>query len=612
MAEETRFLDPGPRPAFGADFHVISPLGRIGDGLVYSARDGLKQARLREYAPPGVTARAADGTLEPADPRFAEAWRDGAARFIELGRQLSRIVHPGVAPIWQAEAGPKGDAWWIGAPAGTPIAGALSGGPARAPEAVLRFAQELAAALAEVHARGLVHLDIGPDTVSVTGGHVQLADFTVDNRGFMPLLQSPDGLVRPGFSPIELYDGSRAEPLGPPADIYAASALVYTLITGRPPAPWQERFRDPSVSQLADRPDYAPALIAAVRQGLAIEPEDRPRDGTEWLAAISGTPITRAAPPASASLPVELVKEIAASAPRAMEGARVVSATPLPAAPVHPAPAGAPPPYLPPQRTGSSVLLPLLIAALVLLALGVGGLFAWQQGWFDGGDDPAANTARPKAPVTKQETRPAEPGAARIEVGGTVSGQLTRRDRRRESGQFEDRFTLAGRAGQRLEFRLGSTDFDPLLTVTGPGFNAFNDDDVENGTVDSRLLVTLPRDGTYTISVSSYAAGAVGNYVLEVAQPRIEASITTPALLSGRWRRSDDAQCADPALIQVEGTGFDYAYGDVEVKGQVLDGIGQTIRVRIEDGPDAGSEARFVMAEDGGSFTIDGETWLRC
>jgi serine/threonine protein kinase len=90
--------------------------------------------------------------------------------------------------------------------------------------AILKLAGELANALAQVHARGLTHLDIAPDTVSLASGRLELTDFAVDNRPFMPLLESQHGLVRPGYSPIEHHDASMAEPLAAPADVYAASA----------------------------------------------------------------------------------------------------------------------------------------------------------------------------------------------------------------------------------------------------------------------------------------------------------------------------------------------------------------------------------------------------
>lgn len=612
MSDETSFLAPGPLPHLGADFHIISPLGRIGDGLVYTAREELRQARLREYAPPGLVARGPDVLLRPRDPRFEPAWREGIARFLEQGARLAQIAHPGVVQAWRPAGSAGGDApagFLVTAPAGEPLGAALARGLPLSPAGIVRIASELAAALAEIHARGLTHLDISPDTVSIASGRVQLTDFGVDDRGLMPLLQSQAGLVRPGFSPIEMYDGNRAEPLGPPADIYAASALIFALVTGRPPAPWQERWRDPASAQLSDREAYPPAFIEAVQRGLAIEPDERFRDGTEWLAALSGSAIGRsAAPHGPAPAPARTGSSVVA--PTAGNWTPVVTPVPAPVSPRAQPPAAPPLPPVAPGRSGG--LLPLLVIGLILLALAVGGLYAYQQGWFSpAADDPAENGSQRRTERSKEQPR--EEGALpAIQLGGTVSGQLTRRDRRRPSGQYQDSFAFAGRAGQRVELRLGSADFDPLLGMTGPGFSASNDDDAEAGTTNSRLSATLPRTGSYTITVSSYAGGQTGNYVLEVAEPRAGTSIVTPAMLAGRWRRASDIGCTDPAEIVIDGPDLEYTYRDLTTGGRILDGIGRTIRVQMEEGPDSGGEAAFLMAEDGGSFSTGSETWLRC
>jgi hypothetical protein len=65
---------------------------------------------------------------------------------------------------------------------------------------------------------------------------------------------------------------------------------------------------------------------------------------------------------------------------------------------------------------------------------------------------------------------------------------------------------------------MSSTEFDPYLQISGPnGFSAFNDDDADReGSHDSRLIVTLPADGAYTIGATSYQSGESGRYRLSV------------------------------------------------------------------------------------------------
>jgi len=103
-----------------------------------------------------------------------------------------------------------------------------------------------------------------------------------------------------------------------------------------------------------------------------------------------------------------------------------------------------------------------------------------------------------------------------ITVGETRDGRLGQGARQLDSGEYVNTFTLRGRRGQKLDLGLSSQDFDPFVQINGPEeFSAFNDD-AEGGGHDSRLVVTLPTDGVYTIAATSYAAAESGRYRLTV------------------------------------------------------------------------------------------------
>ena len=116
----------------------------------------------------------------------------------------------------------------------------------------------------------------------------------------------------------------------------------------------------------------------------------------------------------------------------------------------------------------------------------------------------------PRPAVAQNAT---ETGSLRL--GESREGRLSASDRRLDSGEYINSFVFDGRRGQRLDLRLTSGAFDPYLAISGPGdFSAFNDDD--DGETDSRLRVTLPADGPYRITATSYAAGETGPYRLSV------------------------------------------------------------------------------------------------
>jgi hypothetical protein len=127
----------------------------------------------------------------------------------------------------------------------------------------------------------------------------------------------------------------------------------------------------------------------------------------------------------------------------------------------------------------------------------------------------APGSGRGERPAYTPSDRPVD-GA--ITVGQAVTGDLGGGDRRLDSGEFLDTYTLRGRRGQQLDLRLSSSAFDPYLAISGPGgLSEFNDDDPDGGgAFDSRLFVTLPADGEYRITATSYAAGEAGDYRLSV------------------------------------------------------------------------------------------------
>lgn len=482
-------LTPGPLPSFGGDLQVVSFVGRVGDGLIYRARVDGQDARLREYAPAGIVRRLPNGSLEPTDPAFTVAWEEAAARFLDQGRRLAQLDHYAVAAVRTA-AGSDSGIYTIGVPVGQPLSAALAAGLVLPPPLVLRFAADLADALAVLHARGITHLDIAPATVSIAAGWLELADFAVDNRAFVPLLGTQEELVRPGYSPIEQSDASMADPLGPPADIYAASAVLFRLITGRDPPRWEERWRDPAAAVPPHAPDYPPAFLAAVRKGMAIEPSDRFPDGAAWRDALALPPVNQTLREAA---------EPPAESPTAEPKTGV------------------------PARHW---LLPLLILAGVL-ALASLAYLAYTQRWFVSKPRPAATASKNGANAAIPPPPPPANEVPLIQLGRTASGRLEEGDRSRGSGQYEDLYGIDVAANEKVVIRLSSLDFDPLLTLTSPDVTLSNDDARED-TRDSRIVAVIPRGGRFFITVSSYDRGERGAYRLDVLRADDEAAADAP------------------------------------------------------------------------------------
>jgi hypothetical protein len=212
-----------------------------------------------------------------------------------------------------------------------------------------------------------------------------------------------------------------------------------------------------------------------------------------------------------------------------------------------------------------------------------------------------------------------------IRVGQSLDGRLGAGDRQLDSGEYINSYVLRGRRGQTLDLRLTSTAFDPYVAIDGPGdFSAFNDDDptVTDGR-NSRLVVTLPADGDYRITATSYASGEQGTYRLAVLDGAGAATPPSPAV-----RPSERASADGGITIGQTVSGSLDAGDDTLDSGEYVDNFrftgrrGQRVAVELtssafdaytilrtpsgdqqenDDARDGGHDSRLdtVLAEDG-------------
>ena len=201
-------------------YEILGELGRGGMGVVYQAR----QVRLnRAVALKMILAGQHAG---------AEA----AARFLAEAEAVAKLQHPNIVQIFHIDehAGhPYFEMEYVG---GGSLADRLDGTP-RPPREAARLVETLAGAMAEAHRQGVVHRDLKPGNILLTPeGVPKVADF-----GLAKLLNVESGLTRtdsvlgsPSYMAPEQAEGKTKE-VGPAADVYALGAILYELLTGRPP-----------------------------------------------------------------------------------------------------------------------------------------------------------------------------------------------------------------------------------------------------------------------------------------------------------------------------------------------------------------------------------------
>ena len=174
-------------------------------------------------------------------------------------------------------------------------------GPLAWPQ-VAALGRDIARALGELHARGVVHRDLKPANVLLDGrGGLRLADFGLarwreapsDLRTEAPLTATGDAFGTPIYmAPEQFVD---AKTTGPPADFYALGVILFEALTGQPPFrasrphALAQLHRDvPPPSLDAQAADAPPALRAVIEDLLEKEPEARPAAAVEVADRLAG------------------------------------------------------------------------------------------------------------------------------------------------------------------------------------------------------------------------------------------------------------------------------------------------------------------------------------
>ncbi|MCO4771759.1 MAG: serine/threonine protein kinase [Deltaproteobacteria bacterium] len=233
------------------DLEVGEEIGRGGMSTVYRARNtALDRPAAVKLLPESL----AD------DPAMV-------ARFRREAQLLAKVDHPAVVRVFGA--GSHEGVHWLEMELveGEPV---HARGPLAPGEAVA-VVQQLCAALDAAHEVGVVHRDVKPANVLIRpDGSVKLVDFGIaSSSAGRRLTRTGNAVGTPGFMAPEILSG--AEP-SKAMDVFAAGALLYTLMTGHPP---EGAFEPP------------PAHAEAIRRALAPEPSARFATAGEFAAALS-------------------------------------------------------------------------------------------------------------------------------------------------------------------------------------------------------------------------------------------------------------------------------------------------------------------------------------
>jgi WD40 repeat protein/tetratricopeptide (TPR) repeat protein len=156
-------------------------------------------------------------------------------RFLAEGEAVAQLQHPHIVQIY--EVGRQADLpfFCLEYVAGGTLAQRLQGGPLPPREAA-RLGETLARAVAYAHDRGLIHRDLKPGNVLLAAdGTPKITDFGLAKRVAAGGGLTATGAVlgTPSYMAPEQAEGKKD--VTPLCDVYALGALLYEMVTGRPP-----------------------------------------------------------------------------------------------------------------------------------------------------------------------------------------------------------------------------------------------------------------------------------------------------------------------------------------------------------------------------------------
>ena len=213
-------IDPLPDVPRVPGYEILGELGRGAMGVVYKARQvGLKRVVALKMILSG-----------------GHASRTEIVRFRTEAEAVARLQHPNIVQVFE-----------IGEHRGLPffslefvdggcLADRLVDQPLPLREAAL-LVKKLALAMACAHEAGIVHRDLKPANILMTkDAEPKITDF-----GLAKKLEEDSGATRagsimgtPSYMAPEQAEG-RPDLVGPHSDVYALGAILYDLLTGRPP-----------------------------------------------------------------------------------------------------------------------------------------------------------------------------------------------------------------------------------------------------------------------------------------------------------------------------------------------------------------------------------------
>ncbi|MDQ3297556.1 MAG: serine/threonine protein kinase, partial [Myxococcota bacterium] len=250
----------------GDDADRLAPGVKAGDYVVEQQLGAGAMGEVYAGIHPMIGKRVAIKVLKRSLASSAEA----AERFVREARAVNQVDHPNVIDVFAFGRLDDGRLYLVmDLVEGRSLRSVLQDGPLDVPTALDVLAQ-IAQALDAAHHRGVVHRDLKPDNVMISGSppKVHVLDFGIaklvaagaDAVGNGTLTGRGTWLGTPGYMAPEQWSADGA---GPASDLYALGVMAFELLAGKPP------FEAKTLPQMMEQHFRAPVPALSTRGAVA-------------------------------------------------------------------------------------------------------------------------------------------------------------------------------------------------------------------------------------------------------------------------------------------------------------------------------------------------------
>lgn len=281
MAQMAHILKPGT--VLNQKYTINGVLGEGGFGITYLAWDNNMQIRIaiKEFYPASLVARDTSSENQTQVYTITQShsgeFHQGLERFVREASTLAQFFNlPGIVSVKDFFY-ENGTAYIVMEYIeGITLKEYLKQrGGVLSVEETLALMKPVIESLAVIHRHKLLHRDISPDNLMITGDHqVKLIDFGSARYFDSQSDKSMTVVLKHGYAPVEQYSSNGNQ--GTWTDIYSLCATMYRMLTGHIPDESINRIRSDTLPPIKSVQKKLPGNVAqAIDKGLSVMAENR-------------------------------------------------------------------------------------------------------------------------------------------------------------------------------------------------------------------------------------------------------------------------------------------------------------------------------------------------